>query len=59
MIAGIFGGKISRKRSQQSTSSVYLFLNRSEYCRFPVQVVALLVGRKPNKKFDLPMTGSQ
>ena len=26
---------------------------------FPVQVVALWVGRKPNKEFDLPVIGSQ
>ena len=27
--------------------------------KFPVQVIALWVRRKPNKEFDLPMTGSQ
>ena len=59
MIAGIFGVEINHNQSQQSTSSVYLFLNRSEYWTFPVEVVALWVNRKPNKEFDLQMTGSQ
>ena len=32
---------------------------RSEYWAFPVEAVALWVNRKPNKEFDLQMTGSQ
>ena len=59
MIASIFGVEINRNQSQQSTSSVYLFQNRSEYWTFTVEAVALWVNRKPNKEFDLQMTGSQ
>ena len=59
MIASIFGVEINRNQSQQSTSSVYLFQNRSEYWTFPVEAVALWVSRKPNKEFDLQMTASQ
>ena len=55
----IFGVEINRNQSQQSTSSVYLFQNRSEYWTFPVEAVPLWVNRKPNKEFDLQMTGSQ
>ena len=58
-IASIFGVEINCNQSQQSTSSVYLFQNRSEYWTFPVEEVALWVNRKPNKEFDLQMTGSQ
>ena len=58
-IASIFGVEINCNQSQQSTSSVYLFQNRSEYWTFPVEAVALWVNRKPNKEFDLQMTGSQ
>ena len=57
--ASIFAVEINRNQSQQSTSSVYLFQNRSEYWTFPVEAVALWVNRKPNKEFDLQMTGSQ
>ena len=56
-IDSIFAGKINRNKSQQSTSSV--FQNRSKYWTSPVEAVALLVNRKPNKEFDLPMKGSQ
>ena len=59
MIASIFEVEINHNQSQQSTSSVYLFQNRSEYWTFLVEVVALWVNRKPNKEFDLQMTGSQ
>ena len=59
MIASIFGVEINHNQSQQSTSSVYLFQNRSEYWTFPVEAVALWVNSKPNKEFDLQMTGSQ
>ena len=55
----IFAVEINRNQSQQSTSSVYLFQNRSEYWTFPVEAVALWVNWKPNKEFDLQMTGSQ
>ena len=58
-IASIFGVEINCNQSQQHTSSVYLFQNRSEYWTFPVEAVALWVNRKPNKEFDLKMTGSQ
>ena len=58
-IASIFGVEINCNQSQQSTSSVYLFQNRSEYWTFPVEEVALWVNRKPNKEFDLQMTGSE
>ena len=58
-IASIFGVEINCNQSQQSTSSVYLFQNRSKYWTFPVEAVALWVNRKPNKEFDLQMTGSQ
>ena len=51
--------KLTANQSQQSTSSVYLFQNRSEHWMFPVETVALWVNRKPNKEFDLQMTGSQ
>ena len=60
MIASIFGGEIINcNQSQQSMSSVYLFQIRSEYWKSPVEAVALWVNRKPNKEFDLQMTGSQ
>ena len=58
-IASILGVEINCNQSQQSTSSVYVFQNRSEYWTFPVEAVALWVNRKPNKEFDLQMTGSQ
>ena len=58
-IASIFGMEINCNQSQQSTSSVYLFQNRSQYWTFPVEAVVLWVNRKPNKEFDLQMTGSQ
>ena len=51
--------KLTATNQQQSTSSVYLFQNRSEYWTFPVEVVTLWVNRKPNQEFDLQMTGSQ
>ena len=59
MIASTFGGEINRNQSQQSTSSVYLFQDRSEYWTFPVEAVTLWVNGKPNKELDLQMTGSQ
>ena len=40
-------------------SSVYLFRNRYEYWTFPIQVVTLWISSKPNKEFDMPMTGFQ
>ena len=58
MIASILSVEINCNQSQQSTSSVYLFQNRSEYWTFLVDPVGLWVNRKPNKEFDLQITGS-
>ena len=58
-IASIFGGRRNCNQSQQSTSSVYLFQNRSQRWTFPMEAVALWVNRKPNKESDFPVTGSQ
>ena len=51
--------KLTATNHSKAHQGVYLFQNRSEYWTFPVEAVALWVNRKPNKEFDLQMTGSQ
>ena len=51
-------GKLTATNHSKAHQVFYLFQNRSEYWTFPVEGVALWVNRKPNKEFDLQMTGS-
>ena len=52
-------GKLTATNHSKARQVFACFRTDPSYWTFPVETVALWVNRKPNKEFDLQMTGSQ